>query len=333
MRQVNTRQANLVRRFGMAIAVLAATTLPAAAQTAGQWPERPVRMIVPLGAGGPADLVGRYIAQQLGERFKQSFFIENRPGAAGIIGTAEAAKAAPDGYTLLVIASPHVNLEILSTNKPYVLMRDFVSVGMTFSTDAVLVVHPAVPAKSVTELIALAKSKPGALTYASSGPGSNKHLGGELFKLMSGTDMLHVAYKGSTGARNDLIGGHVNMMFDEVPSVAPNVIAGQVRALGVTGAKRSSALPEVPTVSEAGVPGYEHTGWFGIMAPAGTPKPVVDLLNAEIRAMLARPDVKAYWAKQDTETVSMTPAETDAFLRAEIEKWTKVVKAANIKLE
>ena len=237
------RQDNLLRCFGMTIAVLAATTLPAAAQTAGQWPERPVRMIVPLGAGGPADLVGRYIAQQFGERFKQSFFIENRPGAAGIIGTAEAAKAAPDGYTLLVVASPHVNLEILSTNKPYVLMRDFVPVGMTFSTDAILVVHPSVPAKSVMELIALAKSKPGALTYASSGPGSNKHLGGELFKLMSGTDILHVAYKGSTGARNDIIGGHVNMMFDEVPSVAPNVIAGQVRALGVTGAKRSSACP------------------------------------------------------------------------------------------
>ncbi|MBX9828540.1 MAG: tripartite tricarboxylate transporter substrate binding protein [Xanthobacteraceae bacterium] len=317
----------------MTIAALAAAALPAAAQTAGQWPERPVRMIVPLGAGGPADLVGRYIAQQLGERFKQSFFIENRPGAAGIIGTAEAAKAAPDGYTLLVVASPHVNLEILSTNKPYVLMRDFSPVAMTFSTDAVLVVHPAVPATSVTELVALAKAKPGALTYASSGPGSNKHLGGELFKLMSGTDILHVAYKGSTGARNDIIGGHVHMMFDEVPSVAPNVIAGQVRALGVTGAKRSSALPDVPTVSEAGVPGYEHTGWFGVMAPAGTPKPVVDLLNAEIRAMLARADVKAYWAKQDTETMSMTPAQTDAFLRAEIEKWTKVVKAANIKLE
>jgi tripartite-type tricarboxylate transporter receptor subunit TctC len=190
-----------------------------------------------------------------------------------------------------------------------------------------------VPAKTVTEFIALAKSKPGALTYASSGPGSNKHLGGELFKLMTGTDILPVAYKGSTGARNDIIGGHVNMMFDEVPSVAPNVLAGQVRALGVTGAKRSSALPDVPTVSEAGVPGYEHTGWFGIMVPVGTPKPIVDLLNAEIRAMVARPDVKATWEKQGTETMSMTPAESETFLRAEIDKWTKVVKAANIKLE
>jgi tripartite-type tricarboxylate transporter receptor subunit TctC len=326
---------HLARRRGMIFAVLAftvSTAAPALAQPAAQWPDRPVRMIVPLGAGGPADLVGRYVAQQLAERFKQSFFIENRPGASGVIGTAEAAKAAPDGYTLLVVASPHINLEILSTNKTYQLMRDFTAVAISFSTDAVMVVHPSVPAKNVGEFIALAKSKPGALTYASSGPGSNKHLGGELFKLMTGTDILHVAYKGSTGARNDIIGGHVNMMFDEVPSVAPNVLAGQVRALGVTGAKRSSALPGVPTVSES-VPGYEHTGWFGIMVPVGTPKPIVDLLNAEMKAMVARHDVKAYWEKLGTETMSMTPAESDAFLRAEIDKWTKVVKAANIKLE
>src|SRR3954451_8289506 len=315
-----------------AIAVATFAAGPAFAKPA-QWPDRPVKVIVPLGAGGAADLVGRYVAQQLGERFKQSFFIENRTGAAGIIGTAEAAKAAPDGYTLLVVASPHINVEILSPNKPYQLMRDFTAVSVAFSTDAVLVVHPSVPAKNVKELIALAKAKPGALTYASSGPGSNKHLGGELFKLMTGTDILHVAYKGSTGARNDIIGGHVNMMFDEVPSVAPNVLAGQVRALGVTGKTRSKALPDVPTVSEAGVPGYEHTGWFGIMAPAGTPQPIVDRLNAEIRAIVAKPEVKATWEKLGTETMSMTPAESEAFLRAEIEKWTKVVKAANIKLE
>jgi tripartite-type tricarboxylate transporter receptor subunit TctC len=328
--------ASLARRQAVGFAVFAAAALaaaPAFAQSAPSWPERPVKMIVPLGAGGPADLVGRYIAQQLGERFKQSFFIENRPGAAGIIGTTEAAKAPPDGYTLLIVASPHINLEILATNKTYQLMRDFTAVSICASTDAVMVVHPSVPAKTVTEFIALAKSKPGALTYASSGPGSNKHLGGELFKLMTGIDILHVAYKGSTQARNDIIGGHVNMMFDEVPSVAPNVLAGQVRALGVTGAKRSSALPDIPTVAEAGVPGYEHTGWFGIMAPAGTPKEIIDKLNAEIRAMVARPDVKAYWEKQGTETMSLTPAQSEDFLRAELEKWTKVVKAANIKLE
>jgi tripartite-type tricarboxylate transporter receptor subunit TctC len=316
-----------------AAVALAIATAPASAQQAGEWPNRPVRMVVPLGAGGPADLVGRYIAQQLGERFKQSFFIENRPGAAGIIGTAEAAKAAADGYTLLVVAAPHINLEVLSHNKPYVLMRDFTPVAISFSTDAVMVVHPSVPAKNLVEFIALAKSKPGALTYASSGPGSNKHLGGELFKLMSGTDILHVAYKSSTGARNDLIGGHVNMMFDEVPSSGPNVLAGQLRPLGVTGAKRSSGLPDVPTVSEAGLPGYEHTGWFGLMAPAGTPQAIVDKLNAEMRALVARPEVQAYWERQGTISMSMTPAEADAFLRAELDKWAKVVKAANIKLE
>src|SRR3954470_22443642 len=310
-----------IRAAALAVAAFAAT--PALAQSAGQWPERPVKLIVPLGAGGPADLVGRYVAQQLGERFKQSFFIENRTGAAGIIGTAEAAKAAPDGYTLLVVASPHINVEILSPNKPYQLMRDFTAVSISFSTDAVLVVHPSVPAKNVKELIALAKAKPGALTYASSGPGSNKHLGGELFKLMTGTDILHVAYKGSTGARNDIIGGHVDMMFDEVPSVAPNVWAGQVRALGVTGKTRSKAWPDVPTVAET-VPGYEHTGWFGIMAPTGTPKPIVDRLNEAIRAIIAKPEVQAYWEKQDTQTMSMTPAESEAFIKADIEKWTKV---------
>jgi tripartite-type tricarboxylate transporter receptor subunit TctC len=212
-------------------------------------------------------------------------------------------------------------------------MRDFVAIAPCFSTDAVMVVSNKVPAKTVKEFIALAKAKPGELTFASSGPGSNKHLGGELFKLLTGTDIQHVPYKSSTGARNDVVGGHVDMMFDEVPSVSPNVLAGQVRALGVTGKKRTPGLPDVPTVAEAGVPGYEHTGWFGIMAPVGTPKPIVDLLNAEMKALVARPDVKAYWEKLGTETMSMTPTESEAFLRAEIDKWAKVVKAANIKLE
>jgi tripartite-type tricarboxylate transporter receptor subunit TctC len=225
-----------------------------------------------------------------------------------------------------------VNLEVLAHNKPYQLMRDFTTVAMCCSTDTVLVVNPKIPVKTVAELIALAKAQPGKLTFASSGPGSNKHLGGELFKLMTGTDILHVAYKGSTGARNDIIGGHVDMMFDEVPSVAPNVLAGQVRALGVTGKTRSKALPDVPTVAET-VPGYEHTGWFGIMAPTGTPKPIVDRLNEALRAIVAKPEVQAYWDKQDTQTMSLTPAESEAFIKADIEKWTKVVKAANIKLE
>ena len=316
------------------LALIVALLLPPSAPASAQdYPSRPVRLIVPLGAGGPTDIVGRYLAQALSEQFKQSFFVENRPGAAGVIGTDAAAKSAPDGYTLLVVASPHINLEILQHNKPYVLMRDFVAVASAFSYDALMVVHPSVPAKTVKEFIALAKAKPGALTYASSGPGSNKHMGGELFKMMTGTDMLHVAYKGSTGARNDIVGGHVHMMFDEIPAVGPNVIAGQVRALATTGPKRATGFPDVPTVSEAGVPGYEHTGWSGIMAPAGTPKAIVDLLNAEINKLLARPETKALWDKQGADPMRMTPTEFDAYLRADMDKWTKVVKDAGIKLQ
>jgi tripartite-type tricarboxylate transporter receptor subunit TctC len=310
-----------------------ALALSPSASQAQDYPTRQVKLVVPLGAGGPTDIVGRFLAQVLSEHFKQSFFVENRPGASGIIGTDAVAKSAPDGYTLLVAASPHINLEILNTTKPYVLMRDFVAVSPALSYDSLMVVNPSVPAKTLKEYIALAKAQPGKLTYASSGPGSSKHMGGELFKLMSGTDILHVAYKGSTQARNDIIGGHVQMMFDEIPAVGPNVIAGQVRALATSGLKRASGFPDVPTVSEAGVPGYEHTGWSGLMAPAGTPKAIVDLLNAEIRKILAKPEVKANWDKQGAEVMIMTPAEYDAFLRADIDKWTKVVKSANIKLE
>ena len=196
-----------------------------------------------------------------------------------------------------------------------------------------MVVHSSVPANTVGQFIALAKSKPGDLTFASSGPGSSKHMAGELFRLMTGTDILHVAYKSSTGARNDLVGGHVQMMFDETPAVAPNVLAGQVRALGTTGVKRSTVLPDLPTLAEAGVPGYEHTGWVGIMAPIGTPKQIVELLNAEINKLLAKPEVKATLAKQGSEAISMTPGEFDTYLRAEIEKWAKVVKKPSFKID
>ena len=223
------------------------------------YPSRAVRMIVPLGAGGPTDLVARFLADGLSNSLKQSFVVENRPGASGVIGTDAAAKSAPDGYTLLLVASPHAILEAFNPNKPYQLMRDFVAVASASTSDSVMVVHPSVPANTVGQFIALAKSKPGDLTFASSGPGSSKHMAGELFRLMTGTDILHVAYKSSTGARNDLVGGHVQMMFDETPAVAPNVLAGQVRALGTTGVKRSTVLPDLPALTEAGVPGSMST--------------------------------------------------------------------------
>jgi len=314
------------------LAALIITSMSSSRLLADDYPSRPVRLIVPLGAGGPADLVARYLAQQLSERMKASFVVENRPGASGIIGTGEAAKAAPDGYTLLVVASPHINLEVLSHNKSYVLMRDFVAVAPCFSTDAVMVVSNSVPAKTVQEFIALAKSKPGQLTFASSGPGSNKHLGGELFKLLTGTDILHVAYKSSTGARNDVVGGHVDMMFDEVPSVAPNVLAGQVRALGVTGKKRSPALPDIPTVGES-VPGYEANTWYGVIAPRNTPADVIDKLNAEINAALKDPGVQKRLVTLGAELDPGTPQAFGKYLEADMTRWAKVIKQAGIKAD
>ena len=271
--------------------------LPGAAQ-AQDYPARQVRMIVPFGAGGPADVYARIIAQHLSEQLKQTFVIENRPGAGSIIGTDAVAKSAPDGYTLLVMSNTHTTNESLVANKPFQLMRDFVPVAPLNYSDLIMVVHPSVPAKDLKEFIALAKKDPGKLNYASSGAGTPYHMAGELFKSMSETDIVHVPHKASGEARNAVIGGHVQMMFDAITTMAPNVAAGQVRALGTTGTKRSELTPDVPTVAEAGVPGYEATIWLGVMAPAGTPQPIVDKLNAEIAKVINRPDVKEAWAKQ-----------------------------------
>ncbi len=237
------------------------------------------------------------IAQHLSEQLKQTFVVENRPGAGSIIGTDAVAKSAPDGYTLLVMSNTHTTNESLVANKPFQLMRDFVPVATLNYSDLLMVVHPSVPAKDLKEFIALAKSKPGELNYASSGAGTPYHMAGELFKAMSGTNIVHVPHKASGEARNAVIGGHVQMMFDAITTMAPNAAAGQVRALGTTGTKRSALTPDVPTVAEAGVPGYEATIWLGVMAPAGTPKDVVDKLNAEIDKVINRPDVKEAWAQ------------------------------------
>ena len=242
---------------------------PAPAQ---DYPARQVRMIVPFGAGGPADVYARVIAQHLSEQLKQTFIVENRPGAGSIIGTDAVAKSAPDGYTLLVMSNTHTTNESLVASKPFQLMRDFVPVAPLNYSDLIMVVHPSVPAKDLKEFIALAKTEPGELNYASSGVGTPYHMAGELFKAMSETDIVHVPHKASGEARNAVIGGHVQMMFDAITTMAPNVAAGQVRALGTTGTKRSELTPDVPTVAEAGVPGYEATIWLGVMAPAGTPQ-------------------------------------------------------------
>src|SRR6187401_628810 len=312
-----------------ALAALALTlTQPAAAQ---DYPSRQVRIIVPFGAGGPADVYARVIAQHLSEQLKQTFIVENRPGAGSIIGTDAVAKSPPDGYTLLLMSNTHTTNESLVRNKPFELMRDFVPVATLNYSDLIMVVHPSVPAKDLKEFIALAKGKPGALNYASSGAGTPYHMAGELFKAMSGTEIVHVPHKASGEARNSVIGGHVQMMFDAITTMASNVAAGQVRALGTTGTKRSELTPDVPTVAEAGVPGYEATIWLGVMAPAGTPQPIVDKLNAEIAKVINRADVKESWAKQGAVPLVMSPAEFDKYLRADIEKWARVVQKSGIK--
>jgi tripartite-type tricarboxylate transporter receptor subunit TctC len=318
---------NRVICLGVAFAALAA---PAAAQ---DYPARPVHVIVPFAAGGPADVYARYLGQFLSQSLKQSFVIEDRPGAGSIIGTDAVAKSAPDGYTLLMMSNTHTTNESLIASKPFQLMRDFVPVAPVNASDLVMVVHPSVSAQSLKDFIALAKAKPGTLNYASSGPGTPYHLAGELFKAMSGTDIIHVPYKTSSGARNDVIGGQVHMMFDAITTMAPNVQAGQVRALGTTGRKRSTVLPDVPTVAEAGVPGYEATIWLGVMAPAGTPAAIVQKLNAEIVRVVDRPEVRQAWAQQGAEPLAMSPAEFDTFLRADIAKWAEVVKLSGAKVD
>ena len=245
---------------------------------------------MPFGAGGPADVFSRQLAQHLSESLKQSFVVENRPGAGSIIGTDQVAKSAPDGYTLLAMSNTHTTNKSLTPSKPFQLMRDFVPVAAMNYSDLVMVVHPSVPAKDLKEFIALAKSKPGELNYASSGPGTPYHMAGELFKALSGTNLVHVPHKASGEMRSSVVGGHVQMGFDAITTMATNVKAGQVRALGTSASKRSTVLPDVPTIAEAGVPGYESTIWLGIMAPAGTPKPIVDRLNAEINKAINRPD-------------------------------------------
>src|SRR5215207_8705325 len=307
--------------------------LPAGKSWAQDYPAKPVKIIVPFAAGGPADVYARVLAQHLTDSLKQSFVVENRPGAGSIIGTDAVAKAAPDGYTLLMMSNTHTTNESLIPTKPFQLMRDFTAVAPVNYSDLVMVIHPSVGAQTLSDFIALAKSKPGGLNYASSGPGTPYHMAGELFKAMSGTDIVHVPYKGSSGARTDIIGGQVQMMFDAITTMTSNVQAGQVKALGTTGVKRSSVLPNVPTVAEAGVPGYEATIWLGIMAPAATPKPVIDKLNAEIGNIMNRSDVKENWAKQGAVPMVMSPAEFDKYLRGDIEKWAKVVKLSGAKVE
>jgi tripartite-type tricarboxylate transporter receptor subunit TctC len=315
-------------RLGLMLAAIATLVAPAFAQS---WPTKPVKIVVPFGPGGPADIYARILAQELSGALGQQFIVENKAGAGGTIGTDVVAKAAPDGYTLLMMSNTLTTNETLLANKPYALLRDLVPVAPVNSSDLVMVVSPSVPAKTLKEFIALAKAQPGKLAYASAGPGTPYHLAGELFATMTGTELLHVPHKNSGEARTDVMGGHVQMMFDAVTAMKSNIEAGQVRALATTGLARSSVLPDVPTLNEAGVPGYETTIWLGIMAPKGTPPEIVDRLNGEIARIVAKPAIKDAWAKQGAAPMTMTPAEFGGFLKSDIDKWAKVIAKAGLK--
>jgi len=309
-------------------AALLATPVSASSSFAQDYPSRAIRIVVPFGAGGPADVAARLIGNIWQEKFGQPVVIENRTGAGGVIGTLEAAKSPPDGYTLLLMSNTQTaNESLLSQQqRKYELMRDLVPIAPINYSDLVIVVHPTVPAKTLQEFIALAKSQPGKLNYASSGQGTPYHMAGELFKSMTGIDVVHVPYRNSGEARTGVISGQVQMMIDAVPTMAPNVSAGQVRALATTGKTRSAVLPDVPTADEAGVPGYEATIWLGLMAPAGTPKAVIDKLNAALNEVVKRPDIVKLWKDQGAIPMSMTTEEFDKFLRGDIVKWGNVVK-------
>jgi tripartite-type tricarboxylate transporter receptor subunit TctC len=317
----------IASRFILTLAaVLLATVTFTGTGLAQDYPARAIRIIVPFGAGGPADVGARVLGNALQESLKQPFVIENRPGAGAVIGTQEAAKASADGYTLLMMSNTQTANESLVPQRKYELMRDLAPIAPINTSDLVIVVHPQVAAKTLKEFIALAKSQPGKLNYASSGQGTPYHMAGELFKSMAGIDLVHVPYRNSGEARNGVIGGQVQMMIDAVTTMAPNVNQGQVRALATTGRARSSVLPDVPTVEEAGLSGYEATIWLGLMAPTGTPKPIIDRLNAAVNAAIKRPEIVKLWADQGAAPMSMTPEEFDKFLRGDIVKWAEVVK-------
>jgi tripartite-type tricarboxylate transporter receptor subunit TctC len=316
------------RIFTVPVVVLAACCVDAA--FAQDYPNRPVKIIVPFAAGGPADVYARFVGQRLQEALGQPFVVDDRPGGGSVVGTDAAAKSAPDGYTLLLMSNTHTVNESLMPNKPFALTRDFVPVAPINYSDLVMVVHPSVAAKTVAEFIALAKAQPGKLNYASSGPGTPYHMAGELFKAMAGVDIVHIPYRGSSGARTDIIGGQVQMMFDAVTTMSEHVKAGSVRALGMSGKTRSTVLPDVPTVAET-VPGYEATIWLGVMAPKGTPPAVVNRLNAEITKIVGRPEVRRDWAAQGAVAMTMTPDEFGKYIADDIVKWERIVKISGAK--
>jgi tripartite-type tricarboxylate transporter receptor subunit TctC len=317
-------------RLAASVFLLLACAAPLAA--AEDYPNRPVRLIIPFPAGGSNDVVGRLVANQLSIQLGHKVFVDNRAGAGGVIGTEAAAQAAPDGYTLLVVSLAHaVNPSLYKLS--YDPIKSFTPISIMATGPNVLVVNPSLPVNSVKELLALVKEKPGAIDYASAGVGSFQHLGGELFKLTAGVNLQHVPYKGGGPAMQDVIAGHVKVMFSSLVQTTPFIQSGQLRALGVGGKNRHPILPDVPTIAEAGVPGYQADNWWGIVAPAGLPQPIVDKLYADIQAALTSPELKEAFAREGAAAVTMSTAEFGAYMEGEMAKWARVVKEGNIRAQ
>jgi tripartite-type tricarboxylate transporter receptor subunit TctC len=317
----------------VALAICAGIIFSGAAR-ADTYPAHPVKIVVPFPAGGSNDIIARILAQKLSERTGQQFVVENRGGAGGNIGAEAVAKSAPDGYTLLVTAPPPLSTNIaLYKSLPFDPAMDFAPVALLATVPIVLMVNPTLPVKTVPELVALAKAKPGALNFGSSGIGATNHLAGELLKRLTGIDIVHVPYKGAAPAMNDLIAGHIPMMFDNMPAVLPQVQGGSVRAIAVAGAKRAAALPDVPTVAEQGVPGFEAFAWFGMVAPAKTPADVLETLRGEVETILKMPDVQKRFAELGADPATVAGSDFGKFLADDTAKWTKIIQASGASAE
>ncbi len=317
----------MIRRRTLAVAATAVLAAPALrAQT---WPSRPIRIIVPFGLGGSADVAARFLAEPLSQTFGQPVVVENRAGAGGTIGADAVAKATPDGHALLMMSNTHTANETLIPQRPYQLMRDLSAVAFVNVAHHVLAVHPSLPANTLAELIAHARAHPGRVDYASSGPGTPYHIAGEVFRSMAGIEITHVPFRGSNEARTALIGGQVPMMFDAIPTMAEQALGGRVRALATTGPQRSPLLPDVPAVAEL-LPGYEASIWLGLMAPANTPDNVRDRLNIEVNRIMALPATRAAQLRAGAQTQPMTIAQFDAFLRQDIERQREWIRMARI---
>ena len=295
------------------------------------YPNRPIRYIVPQAPGGSSDTLARMITQRVGEGLGQTLVVDNRPGATGVIGAEAVARANPDGHTLLQVATSHATNPAMQAKLPYDTVRDFTPISLLSQQPNLWLAHPTLPVRNIKELIAYAKSKPRELNFASSGTGGSQHLAGELLKGMASIEMTHIPYKGSPPALIDLLAGRVPLMTSTMPPALPHIKSGKVRVLAVTSAKRSPALPDVPTAAESGVPGYEAIAWQGLVAPAGTPRPVVARINSEFVKVLKQPDITAKLAEQGYETVASTPEWFAQYIKSEVVKWTRVIKAAGLK--